>query len=328
MQTFGFALPCFNEAQNLATLLPLLDRTRVEGAGPARFVVVSDASRDGTDEIASEFAQKSSTPVRLIRQNARLGKATAVNRCIAEMRDLDVIVLVSADVRPAEDCIQQLVEALRDPFVGAAGGRVVPFGIPRNPAFEVTRLLWALHHSIMMRFPKCTEITAFRNVVEGIDETSLVDEAELEERLLRKGLMPRYVPEARILSPSPLRLSDYLKRRIYVTLGYLQLRRRHGHYIQTQSAHERLRALWRLGKEAKISAGTIALALVLETIVWGCARALYLNGSGRTGIWARSESTKRAANAGEIEAFQRRPGAAAPGSAQSVMPIEASLGVK
>jgi glycosyltransferase involved in cell wall biosynthesis len=55
-QTFGFAIPCFNEAQNLPALLPLLDRTRVEGVSPARFIVVSDASRDGTDEIVEAFA--------------------------------------------------------------------------------------------------------------------------------------------------------------------------------------------------------------------------------------------------------------------------------
>lgn len=244
------------------------------------------------------------TPVLLIKQNKRLGKASAVNRCIQELRGIDVIVLVSADVLPAPDCIRLLVGALCDPGVGAAGGRVIPFGLAGNPALEVTRLLWALHHFIMIKYPKCTEITAFRNVVECIDETSLVDEAALEERLLRKGLVPRYVPDAHILSPSPLCLTDYLKRRIYVTLGYLQLRRRHGHYVHTQSARERMRAVRRLAEGSSISARTVALAFVLEAIVWSWARLLFVAGRGRTGIWARSESTKRAASAEEISAFQ------------------------
>jgi glycosyltransferase involved in cell wall biosynthesis len=310
-KTFGFALPCFNEAQNLPALLPLLDQTRVGGMPPSRLVVVSDASRDGTDQIVEAFARTALMPVRLISQNRRLGKASAVNRCIEELRGIDLIVLVSADVLPAPNCIRLLVDALRDPGVGAAGGQVVPFGIAGNPAFEVTRLLWALHHLIMIKFPKCTEITAFRNVVERIDETSLVDEAELEERLLRQGLVPRYVPEAQILSPSPLRLADYLKRRIYVTLGYLQLRRRHGHYVQTQCTRERLRAVRRLNKENMIAARTVALAFVLETIVWGWARLLLVAGRGRTGIWARAESTKRAASAEEINAFHQGQAVAA-----------------
>jgi glycosyltransferase involved in cell wall biosynthesis len=306
--TFGFAIPCFNEAQNLPALLPLLDRTRVDGVWPAGFVVVSDASRDGTDEIVEAFAKTTSTPVRLIKQYTRAGKATAVNRCIAELCDVDAIVLVSADVLPANDCIRRLVEALRDANVGAAGGRVIPFGPLGNRAFEVSRFLWALHHLIMTRFPKCTEITAFRNVVEGIDETSLVDEAELEERLQRKGLIPRYVPDAQILSPSPLRLSDYLKRRIYVTLGYLRLERSHSHYVQTQSTVERWRAVRQLAKEEKFAARTVALAFILEAMVWGWARLLFVIGAGRNGVWERSESTKRAASVEEIAAFRERQG--------------------
>jgi glycosyltransferase involved in cell wall biosynthesis len=309
-ETFGFAIPCFNEAQNLPALLPLLDQARVRGVSPARFVVVSDASRDGSDEIVEAFATTTSTPVRLIKQNRRLGKALAVNRCIEELRGIDVIVLVSADVLPGTNCIRRLVELLRDPSVGAAGGRVVPFGVRGNPAFEVTRLLWALHHFIMLDFPKCTEITAFRNVVDSIDEASLVDEAELEERLLRKGLLPRYVPEAEILSPSPLRLADYVKRRVYVTLGYLHLRRRHGHYIRTQSTWQRLRAVRRLARGDRIDADAITLAFLLEAAVWSWARLLFVAGRGRNGIWARSESSKRSASAAEMSAFHHGHGIA------------------
>lgn len=292
--TFGFAIPCFNEAQNLSDLLPILDRIKIGDRAARRFAVVSDASRDGTDEIVLEFAKKTGTPVELMTNEKRIGKARAVNRCIRALRDVDVIVLVSADVRPQEGCIRRLVEAFEDDSVGVAGGRVVPFGIEGNVAFEVTRLLWNLHHVIATRFPKTTEITAFRNRVDHIDETSLVDEAELEARLNKKGLVTRYIPEALIFSPSPLRLADYFKRRAAITLGYLRLRRNHRHFVATQSIRERARAIRELRRTSRISVGTIVLAIVMETLVLGWARAQFVTGFGKSGIWARSESTKRA----------------------------------
>ncbi len=291
--SFGFAIPCFNEAQNLSDLLPILDRIKIGDQTARQFAVVSDASRDGTDEIVLEFAQNTVTPVELMANEKRLGKARAVNRCIRALRDVDVIVLVSADVRPQADCIRRLVEAFADDSVGVAGGRVVPFGAEGNSAFEITRLLWNLHHVIATRFPKTTEITAFRNVIDHIDETSLVDEAELEARLNEKGLVTRYIPEALIFSPSPLRLADYFKRRSAITLGYLRLRRNHRHFVATQSMRERVRALREVGRNSRISGGTIMLAILMETLVLGWARVQFAVGFGKSGIWARSESTKR-----------------------------------
>ena len=296
--TFGFAVPCFNEARNLAGLLPRLECVRVDGAGPKRIVVVSDASRDGTNEIAQRFAPASMAPTILLTNERRLGKASAVNRAIGEMADIDVIVLVSADVVPGDGCIEKLVGEFHDERVGVAGGRVIPFGPLRNATVRVTRLLWELHHCITTRYPKTTEITAFRNVIAGIDETSLVDEAELEARLKSRGFVTRYVPEAHILSPSPLTLADYLKRRTSITFGYLDLRRRHGYFVETQSLNERWRAIrevgwWRIGFE------TLFLAGMLEAIVWVGAHLRFAWGRPSDGIWSRAESTKQAAAAEE-----------------------------
>lgn len=292
--TFAFAVPCFNEAQNLPALLPALDRTRVDGRGPSRFVVVSDNSKDGTNEIVTKFAKSTTTPVKLIANEQRSGKPAAINQCIRELSDVEIIVLVSGDVLPDDDCISLLVQEFKDPSVGVAAARPVPFGTEGNLAFEITRLMWSLHHVIATRFPKSTEITTFRNVVESIDPKSIVDEAELEVALLRKGFVTRYIPQARIISPSPLRLADYIDQRAAVTLGYLRLRRNKGFYMKTQSLAERLRAIRVVWRTQQVRIPILLFAVGVEAIVrvWACTQ--FLMGLHPNGIQRRSESTKRA----------------------------------
>ncbi len=291
--TFAFAVPCFNEAQNLPALLPVLDRTRVDGRAASRFVIVSDESKDGTNEIVTEFAKSTSTPVKLIVNERRGGKPAAINQCLAELRDIEIIVMISGDVLPRDECIALLVREFKDPSVGVAAGRSVPFGIEGNLAFEITCLMWSLHHVIATRFPKSTEVTTFRNVVNAIDETSFVDEAELEVSLLRKGFAVRYLPQAQILSPAPLRLADYITQRAVVTLGYLRLRRKRGHSMKTQSLAERLRAIAVVWRTQQVRIPILLLAIGVEIIVRAWAWAQFLAGTKRNGIWGRSESTKR-----------------------------------
>ena len=291
--TFAFAVPCFNEAQNLPALLPVLDRTRVDGRAASKFVVVSDAARDGTNEIVMEFAKSTSTPVKLIVNERRGGKPAAINQCLVELRDVEVIVMISGDVLPRDECIALLVQEFKDPSVGVAAARSVPFGIKGNLAFEITCLMWSLHHVIATRFPKSTEVTTFRNVVNAVDETSFVDEAELEVTLLRKGLAVRYLPQAQIFSPTPLRLADYIKQRAVVTLGYLRLRRKRGHLMKTQCLTERVRAISVVWRTQEVRVPILLLAIGVEVVVRAWAWIQFLVGTKRNGIWGRSESTKR-----------------------------------
>ena len=291
--TFAFAVPCHNEAQNLPQLLPLLDQTRVRGRAAERFVVVSDVSKDGTDEVVRRFAQTTPIPVRLIANGKRHGKSAAINQALRELRDVDVIVMISGDVLPEGDCIARLVEAFEDPGVGVAGGRQVPIGPRGNVAAEITRFMWALHHVIATKHPKTTEVTVFRNVIQQIDRRSLVDEAALEVAIQREGYVVRYVPEARILSPTPLRLSDYIKQRTTVTLGYLRLRRTDGHVMDTQKLGERLRAIRLVWKTKEFPASTVVIATGVELVVRVLAWIQLLARVHRHGVWGRSESTKR-----------------------------------
>jgi len=291
--SFGIGIACSNEAQNIGQLLRTLTDSWVDGHGPERLVVVSDGSRDGTDEAVRRFADQSSIPVVLDVRPERRGKAAAVNRIIEMLDDVDVIVLVSADVLPEADCLERMLAPFDERDVGVTACRVVPEGPDRFLAVRVSRLLWSLHHRIALAQPKSTEITAFRNLQQRIDEASLVDEAEIEGGLVAAGYRIVYVPEAMVRSVSPLSIRDYLRQRVRVTRGHLTLAERRGYRVGTLSMKSRLAALLEAGRAGELDASTVIAGAALESAVLAAAHAQRWWAKGPEGRWARIHSAKR-----------------------------------
>jgi cellulose synthase/poly-beta-1,6-N-acetylglucosamine synthase-like glycosyltransferase len=284
---FAVAIPVSNEAQNIVALLE-----RVVVAQPARVLVISDGSTDETDDLVRAFAARCAVPVTLLTSPLRRGKADAVNRVIAALKDVDVIALISGDTMPADGCIERLAAALTEPSVGVAAGRPIPEGPAGVLAVEVSRLLWALHHRIALVNPKSTEITVFRNIIPGIDPSSRADEAAIEAALASRGYRVVYVPDAIIRTNSPLSLRDYVKQRTSVTMGHLAVAKE-GYGVGTLSWIERFRAICALWREEGIRVTTLASAVALEVGIYWVAWWRVHFGSPVQGVWSRSESTKR-----------------------------------
>jgi cellulose synthase/poly-beta-1,6-N-acetylglucosamine synthase-like glycosyltransferase len=104
-------------------------------------VVVSDCSDDGTDEIVQQFASQG---VRLVRQNARLGKSAGLNLAVPQTCG-DVLVFSDANAMYRTDAIRQLVKHFGDPKVGYVVGnaRYVDKGAETQAA-ESEGLYWKL----------------------------------------------------------------------------------------------------------------------------------------------------------------------------------------
>jgi len=82
-------------------------------------LVVSDASTDGTDDIARSFAARG---VELVRLPQRAGKTAAENAARAHLRG-ELVVQTDASVRIGRGALKALVAAFSDPAVGVASGR-------------------------------------------------------------------------------------------------------------------------------------------------------------------------------------------------------------
>jgi len=81
-------------------------------------MLISDASDDGTDSIAQQFAGEG---VRLCRQEARQGKSAALTRFVPHARG-DIVVFSDANSMYEPDAIRKLVRHFRAPDVGYVVG--------------------------------------------------------------------------------------------------------------------------------------------------------------------------------------------------------------
>ena len=116
----SISLPAYNEEARLAGTLDALlaldypsDRLEI--------VVVSDASTDRTDEIASGYADRG---VRLLRLPERGGKVAAENYAATRLTH-GIVVNTDATIRIPPEALRPLIRAFDDPTVGVASGRDV-----------------------------------------------------------------------------------------------------------------------------------------------------------------------------------------------------------
>ena len=116
-------LPCHNEGRRLRTAIEGILRADYP-AERRQVLVISDASTDGTDDIAREYADRG---VELIRLPERRGKTAGENAGVAAARG-EIVVNIDASVGIRPDALKALVRAFGDPTVGVASSRDVSVG--------------------------------------------------------------------------------------------------------------------------------------------------------------------------------------------------------
>ena len=84
-------------------------------------IVVSDASDDGTDELVTEYNEAN---VRLIRQDPRAGKTSALNLAVPHVKG-EIIVFSDANSIYDPKAIKKLVGNFSDPEVGYVTGKMI-----------------------------------------------------------------------------------------------------------------------------------------------------------------------------------------------------------
>jgi len=124
LPTITVLIAAFNEAAHIETTV----RNKLEQEYPADkldIIVISDESDDGTDDIVNGIMAENGAPrVRLIRQEPRAGKTSALNLAMPEAGG-EIIVFSDANSLYAPDTLKNLVAPLADPKVGYVTGRMV-----------------------------------------------------------------------------------------------------------------------------------------------------------------------------------------------------------
>ncbi len=113
-------IAAYNEAQVIGQTIEnklTLDYPREK----LEIIVISDGSTDRTDAIVEKYADDN---VRLLRQEPRGGKTSALNMAVSRARG-NVIVFSDANSLYAPDAVRRLVENFADPAVGYVTGKMI-----------------------------------------------------------------------------------------------------------------------------------------------------------------------------------------------------------
>ena len=102
-------------------------------------VVVSDASTDGTDELAAEYADRYGVIV--ARQPERVGKTVGLNRTVPTLRG-EIVVFSDANALYERDALKMLVRNFADPQVGCVTGEARYVEGSRSAADSGERTYW------------------------------------------------------------------------------------------------------------------------------------------------------------------------------------------
>jgi biofilm PGA synthesis N-glycosyltransferase PgaC len=264
----SIGIMAYNEAGNIAAAIRTLLAQQVRSAQLAELIVVASGCTDGTAEIVAELAQRDPR-VRLITQDRRQGKASAVNLFIAQAKS-PLLLMVSADVLVEDGTLEALLGRFADPEVGMVGGHPIPVNDETRFLGHAIHLLWRLHDRLAREAPKLGEIVAFRNLVPSIPLDSAVDEISLQALITQLGYRTIYEPQAIVYNRGPATVADLLRQRRRIYAGHLQVRRQQGYAASTMSVRRIIRALRGSGSFSSLRTALWTLgAIGLEALARG-----------------------------------------------------------
>ncbi len=259
----------YNEQANIADALRSILGQKLATRRIAELIVIASGCEDRTAAIVADIARRDSR-VRLIEQESREGKASAVNLFISAARS-PVLVMVSADVLVEDGAFDDLLRHFEDPSVGMVGGRPTPVNGEATFLGHAVHLQWRLHDRIARQAPKLGEIVAFRNVVPSIPLDTAVDELSIQALISQLGYRLLYEPQAVVYNRGPATVRDFLRQRRRIYAGHLRVREQQDYSAPTMSTWRVVRALRGSGsfatpRAALWSIGTVGLEAIARAL--------------------------------------------------------------
>ena len=239
--TCSIGIMAYNEEANIGRLLKAVLSQKLKTVAITEIVVVASGCTDSTESIVREWTKRDPR-IRLLSQEKRLGKASAINGYLPQAKER-ILVLCSADLLPEADAIEQLVAPFADLEVGMTSSRPVPVNDPHQFMGFAAHMLWNLHHMINLTSFKAGEMTAIRKIFERIPYHTAVDEASMEPVIRGQGYRVQYVPTAVVYNKGPETVADFLSQRRRIYAGHLAVRDTLGYSVSTMSAGKILATL-------------------------------------------------------------------------------------
>jgi cellulose synthase/poly-beta-1,6-N-acetylglucosamine synthase-like glycosyltransferase len=195
-------------------------------------LVVDSASPDGTADLVDRYCvAHSGAPVRLIREDARRGKVSAINLGISQAQG-EIIVLTDAPTIYWPDTMRLVMENFRDPRVGAVTGKWVdyPGGVEtpaqksRQPVIGFRTLLRQLESAVDSTYAVTGELLAFRkSLLSAIPSKFGMDDLYIAIHVRSQGY--RVIADSRAVytEKSPETYSDLITQKKKESAGCTQI---------------------------------------------------------------------------------------------------------
>jgi len=171
------------------------------------FVLVSDASTDGTAHLFRQWAARQCGAI-VIELPKRLGKGGALQRALQAAPASDLFVSIDADAIAQPDCIARLAGAFEDPRVGLASGYAAPGNAAASWVARYAALERWVYHLVMLAGkdrlranpPAAGVVCAYRrstlDALGGFPLGHLAEDVEISGAFIRAGWRTRWMREA------------------------------------------------------------------------------------------------------------------------------------
>jgi len=220
----------YNEENNIGKLLEnLIEQQLSKEFALEEVIVVSSGSTDRTNKIVEELSRKDRR-IRLITERERNGKAQALNIFFPNAHG-DILVVISADTKPAQGSVAKLVEAVKS-RVGGACAKTLPIKENKDVMEFCYWFLWRMHNRVLQKESGRKALNHLggdmwalrKGIVSSIPNGVINDDAYLGVTLKKKGWQISFVPEAAVSIRSPTTPLEYIQQRVRIVIGHKQIK--------------------------------------------------------------------------------------------------------
>lgn len=232
-----------NEERNIGRLLESVLNQKLDYVRIKEIIVIASGCTDNTVRIVESFSNKDER-IKLFVQREREGKVSAIKLFLSKCRS-DIVMIVNGDLFLDEHATDHLIRPFEDPLIGMTGGRAISENDANTFMGFAAHFLWDMHHEISLKFPKLGELVAYRKIKNlSFPDDTADDEGIIEACVTGEGYKLKYVPEAICYNRGPVILIEYVKRRVNIFAGHMQLMHRKKYAPSTTDARKLILTLF------------------------------------------------------------------------------------
>lgn len=190
-------------------------------------IVVDSGSQDNTQKIVKEATNNSRVPLKLMSENERRGKASAINYGKKSARG-EIILVTDANSVFTKNVLKEMIPHFKDPKIGAVGGRHIIADLHNSIAQSnqfYLELEYVMRSGETALDSACLfhgEINAWRKDIGEADTKNLSEDLDMAIKIRKKGYKVEYEPLAVFDEPSPSLSGDLVVQKRRTSTGTIQ----------------------------------------------------------------------------------------------------------